>query len=343
MRNEGSLHPSNTIDNNLGLGILAIPLRELRDFDSRFVPAATDSTGTVQPAHVLSVCPVCGESPGTEPASSGVRVGLSQTLPRVLKWYCFSHRGSFDGIFDSIVKHQAGKREHASDLVLTEKGVSTKSDIDPLLPDHQAEYRCENPRRIIHHLKELGRVTAMPGRCRRCVPCASWLKTRRLGRLTEAVRDWASVRMVTERDGKAFASLSRRLRRRGDQYVSVPVEGGRVVLTDSPLDIGAIVSSEDVGATIEALVGVMVSGRISGTVETLRKRKKEDVGRVRIGGTKKTVAELEVVFRHHGCPKDVLERGRSSIPTWNVEALSPDELLGLWSACGIRVYERMAA
>ena len=262
-------------------------------------------------------------------------MGRTISKPRGFTWYCYSHAGGARGILDALGQHEL----EMSDLVLTEESVSTNSDTDPL-PDHQHEYHCENPRRILHHLKKLGRVTAMPVRCRRCQPCAAWLQTKRLGRLNEAVRDWTSVRMV-ELDAKAFEALSRRLRRRADQYVSVPVEGGRIVLTDTPLDIGAIVSPEDVGRTIQAVVGVMVAGRISGTMLTLRKpRKLEDVGRTRIGITKLSPEALEVVFSRHGCPKVALiEQGTAAPPTWDVAALSEDRLLALWTAAGVRVWK----
>ena len=359
MRNEGSIHPTPKSTSDI-LGVLAIPLRELRDFDSRFVPAATDSTGTAQPAHVLSVCPVCGEAPGLELASGGVRVGLSRSLPPVLRWYCYSHRGSFDGIMTALVDHQAAKADQAvanldtyppavSNLEIAEKRSIRRLDKDPVA-DHQQAYKCADPRRITHHFKALGRAQSTFQPCKKCVGCRAWRKAHRISRLKDAVSGWKFMRRTPALSPRQYAAMSRRIRRDGSDFVSVPTAHGRVVLTDSCLPVGEVVALADTDSTIEALVVIMLDdGRISGTVATRRKRRetkgKEKERGERIGTHKLDEAAEAAVYARFGCPKILLERGRGrGRRMWDVSSLSPDELLGLWSSLGIRVYvERMAA
>ena len=200
-------------------GLLAVAMAALEDFSPAFIPD--------EPASVMACCPVCIGEPG---AVGALRVGVVGN-PKRLSWHCSLHRGGFSGVRYALSKHQAAK---VSDLALTEIPPSTKSDIEPEVdpvPDHQKEYRCENQRRILHHVKDLGHLTAMPVRCRHCVGCVSWLKAKRVSKLIDASSGWDSVHMVTGLGATAYASLSRRIRRHGAEYVAIPVEDGRTLLT----------------------------------------------------------------------------------------------------------------
>ena len=312
-------------------GILAAALHELRDFSPTFIPAGEPT--------VVATCPVCIGEPE---ALGALRVEVVDN-PKRLSWHCSLHRGGFDGIRYALSKHQAAK---TSELVHTEIPPSTKSDIEPEVdpvPDHQKEHRCTKQKTILHHIKDLGHLTAMPVRCRHCMGCEAWLKAKRVSRLVDASSDWASVYMVAGLDAKAFASLSRRLLRHGAEYVSIPLEAGRTVLTNDATVGGTRIEPGDLHATIALLVRDMVEGRISYSSAVARKpRKKQELSRSRIGVTKLSAAEVAAVCLRHGVPvvpqePGVRERGTKAMPTWDVSSLSPDALLGLWSALGVRI------
>ena len=313
-------------------GILAAAMHALEDFAPTFIPAG-------EPV-VVACCPVCVGEPGSVGA---LRVEVVDS-PKRLSWHCSLHHGGFSGVQYALSKHQAAK---VSDLVLTEIPPSAKSDIEPEVdpvPDHQKEYRCENQRRILHHVKDLDHVTAMPVRCRHCVGCVSWLKAKRVSTLVDASSDWDSAYMVTGLGATAYASLSRRIRRHGAEYVAIPVEDGRTLLTSDATVGGERIEPGDLHATFVRLVGYMAEGRISGTFSAKRKpQKKSNLSRERIGITKRSAPELAAICLRHGAPAVVSERGLKrgrTLPTWDVSGLTPDELLGLWEAMGVRTKGR---
>ena len=154
---------------------------------------------------------------------------------------------------------------------------------------------------------------------------------------------WASVRMTPALTPKVYAALSRRIRRRGCEFVAVPTAAGRIFLTNAELDIGEVVSAADLESTIEALVSAMLDdGRISGTVGTRKAKKDKGIKWTRVGATKIDRAAAIRVHSLHGCPPikrdpDV-RRGRTDTTLeWDVSLLTPDGLLALWSALGVRV------
>ena len=310
-------------------GLLAVAMAALEDFSPAFIPD--------EPASVMACCPVCIGEPG---AVGALRVGVVGN-PKRLSWHCSLHRGGFSGVRYALSKHQAAK---VSDLALTEIPPSTKSDIEPEVdpvPDHQKEYRCENQRRILHHVKDLGHLTAMPVRCRHCVGCVSWLKAKRVSKLIDASSGWDSVHMVTGLGATAYASLSRRIRRHGAEYVAIPVEDGRTLLTSDTTVGGERIEPGALHATFVRLVGYMAEGRISGTFSAKRKpRKESNLSRERIGVTKRSAGELAAICLRHGAPAVVSERGVrrgcNPLPTWDISKLTPDALLGLWEAMGVR-------
>ena len=313
-----------------GPGILAAALYELRDFGAQYVPA----TGK-KPACVVSTCPVCTGEPG---ALGSLRVEVVDVPPR-LSWHCSLHNGGFNGVAFALSKHRAAR---VSELALPEIPIGANSDtspeVDPV-PDHQKELRCSNQRLILHHIKDLGHLTAMPVRCRHCVGCASWLKARRVSRLTDASSNWSSVHMVGALGATAFASLSRSIRRHGAEYAAVPLGDGRTVLTNDAT-VGERIEPGDVSSTIALLVSCMTEGRISCSVTVARKpQEKANLARERVGVVKLSEREVAAICLRRGVPvvRAAVKRGRKPLPTWDVSALSPDELLGLWSALGIDV------
>ena len=231
--------------------ILSAAIHALKDFAPTFVPA-TDA-----PACVVACCPVCVGTPGAVGALKVEAVDV----PKRLSWHCALHNGGFRGIQYALGKHGTAKvttlRERLAwnhkvhpgvryadpkeyDLAHKKhKDICTKSnaapEVDPAA-DHQKEYRCENQRLILHRIKDIGHLTAMPVRCRRCVGCVSWLKAKRVSRLINASSGWDSVFLVSTEGPKAFAAITARFRRhnlerRTDdcrnpvQYISVPVAG----------------------------------------------------------------------------------------------------------------------
>ena len=158
--NSNSIHHTNPTDLGI-LGILAIPLRELRDFNPRFI--AGDKP------HVLSRCPLCLEPPPLgEGPPAGVRVDISTDRPPVLVWRCATHRGGFDGIFYELLKRQ--KNGKVSNLRIEKKVSIRKLDKDPVA-DHQDAYKCSAPRRITHYFKTLGRAQSTNQPCKQCGGC----------------------------------------------------------------------------------------------------------------------------------------------------------------------------
>ena len=323
-------HTSGEVSTLKDQGILAAAMHALEDFAPTFIPAG-------EPV-VVACCPVCVGEPGSVGA---LRVEVVDT-PKRLSWHCSLHHGGFSGVQYALSQHQAAK---VSDLVLTEIPPSTKSDTSPAVdrvPDHQKEYRCENLRRVLHHLKDLGHLTAMPVRCRHCVGCVSWLKAKRVSRLIDASSDWDSVHIVTGLGATAYASLSRRIRRHGAEYVAIPVEDGRTLLTSDATVGGKRIEPGDLHSTFVLLVSYMAEGRISGTFSAKRKpQKTSNLSRERIGVTKRTAPELAAICLRHGAPAVVAERsarrGCNPLPTWDISSLSPDALLGLWAALGVRI------
>ena len=76
--------------------------------------------------------------------------------------------------------------------------------------------------------------------------------------------------------------------------------------------------------------------------EKKKRPKKKKTDRARIGVTKLSSPEISAVCLRFGVPVVRQEqgvRGRRSkpLPTWDVSSLSPDALLGLWEALGVRV------
>ena len=333
--NQSIIHPAAPTD----IGILAVALQALADFAPALVGATENA-----PAHVVASCPVCSGEIGSLGA---LKVQTVDSPPR-LDWHCSLHRGGFSGISYALGKHKSAQ---VSDLVHRENSASTKSDtapeVDPAA-DHQKEHTCANWKTILHHIKDLGHLTAMPVRCRHCVGCLSWLKAKRISRLIDASSDWASVYMVAGLGATAYASLSRRIRRHGGEYVSVPVDDGRRLLTSDATVGGARIKPADVAATIALVVASMTGGRISYSSGVKRKpQKKQDLSRERVGTTKLSAAEVAAVCLRVGVPvvpreHGVRERGRKPLPTWDISTLSPDALLGLWSSLGVRVTKRMS-
>ena len=350
-------------------GILAIALNALEDFAPTFVEA----TPTI-PAHVVSDCPTCGESPGDEPASGGVRVGTSISLPKHLTWFCFSHGGGFSGIMASLVDHQAVQAESRPDvsgLVNIEKNVFTKSDKDPL-SSHQDSQKCTDQRRITYYAPKIRQAKSMQQPCRKCAGCREWRRVHRLSQLKDAVSTWVTVRRTGELSPRQYAALSRRLRREladtekrneldpsvtvTGNYVSVPTSMGRIILTDSNLPVGDVLATShegedyirdsDIELSVEALVSAMPDkGRISTSVprkpET-EKEEKEAVVWERVGSGKLAGDAEAHVYALHGCPRVLLQEGargaRNVAPRWDLSALSDDERLGLWTGLGIRMW-----
>ena len=328
-------------------GILAAALHELRDFSPTFIPAGEPT--------VVATCPVCIGQVGSLGA---LRVKVVDSPPR-LDWFCSLHNGGFSGVQYALAKHRGADMY---DLALQRMSPSTKSytapEVDPAA-DHQKEHICENLRRVLHHLKDLGHLQSVPARCRHCLPCAAWLKAGRISRLTKATSDWASVFSLTVRTRKEHASLTAKLRRHNRerrtedvldpvQYVSVPFEGGRTVLTNDSTVAGLYRPIHNVGEEIASLVNRMPDGgRISWSSKTkrdneMKKKKKTDQSRERIGVTKLSSSEISAVCLRFGVPvvrqeQGVRGRGSKPLPTWDVSSLSPDALLGLWSALGVRI------
>ena len=327
-------HINERASSHTNKGILAAALHELRDFSPAFIPAG-DPT-------VVATCPVCIGEPE---ALGALRVEVVDN-PKRLNWFCSLHRGGFNGISYALGKHKSAQ---VSDLVLQENSASTKSDtapeVDPAA-DHQKAHTCANWKTILHHIKDLGHLTAMPVRCRHCIGCEAWLKAKRVSRLLDASSDWASVCMVAGLDAKAFAAMSRRLLRHGAEYVSIPLEAGRTVLTNDATVGGTRIEPGDLHATIALLVRDMVEGRLSYSSAVARKpRKKQELSRERIGVTKLSAPEVAAVCLRHGVPvipqkHGARERGATPLPTWDVSSLTPDALLGLWEALGVRTRGR---
>ena len=318
-------------DHGQDRGILAAAVHALKDFSPTFIAA----TGKDAPQHVRATCPVCVGEVGSLGA---LKVSIVDTPPR-LSWHCRLHNGGFRGIIYALEKHRAAK---VSELVPIEISGSANSDtspeVDPV-PNHQKELRCSNQRLILHHIKDLGHLTAMPVRCRHCVGCAAWLKARRVSRLTDASSNWSSVHMVGALGATAFASLSRSIRRHGAEYAAVPLGDGRTVLTNDAT-VGERIEPGDVPSTIALLVSCMTDGRISGTFAGKRKpQTKNNLSRERVGVVTLSEREVAAICLRRGVPvvRAAVKRGRKPLPTWDVSALSPDELLGLWSALGIDV------
>ena len=332
-------------------GILAAALHELRDFSPAFIDATEKA-----PAHVIASCPVCSGEIGSLGA---LKVQTVDSPPR-LDWHCSLHRGGFGGVQYALAKHRGSG---VYDLALQKRSTpSAKSytapEVDPAA-DHQKEHICENLRRVLHHLKDLGHLQSVPARCRHCLPCAAWLKAGRISRLTKATSDWASVFSLTVRTRKEHASLTAKLRRHNRerrtedvldpvQYVSVPFEGGRTVLTNDSTVAGLYRPIHNVAKEIASLVNRMPDGgRISWSSKTkrdneMKKKKKADQSRERIGVTKLSSSEISAVCLRFGVPvvrqeQGVRGRGSKPLPTWDVSSLSPDALLGLWEALGVRV------
>ena len=307
-------------------GILAAALYELRDFSPTFLPAGKDS-----PAHVMGTCPICAGEVGS---LGSLKVEVVDSPPR-LDWFCSLHRGGFSGISYALGKHQASKPMY--DLVHTESPVCTKSDtapeVDPAA-DHQKEHRCSSPGLLLSHLTKPDHLEAVPIRCRRCPSCRSWLKARRISRLRLATSWWASVFMIQTVGSLEFATLTAKLRRHNRerrtndchnpvQYVAIPVDGGRVVLTNDSTAGGLYRPIHDVTAAVESLVNRMSpGGRISVSSNKTKKEKElekeKEESRVRIGAIKLSATELSVVCVRHGVPRvvadseEVVKRGRPS-------------------------------
>ena len=355
---------STIAENQVGcqdLGILAIPMRALGDFEPAFVEATPTN-----PAHVTAVCPVCLEPPGEGLAAGGVRVGMSTSKPKFLTWYCFSHGGS-SGILSALEARTVQK----SDLGIGSKKSIRKADIDPVA-HHQDSVRCTSPRRITHYSSKLrqARSTLMP--CKRCEGCRAWRKVHRIGQLKDKVSEWTSVQRTGELSPEKYAALSRRLRHEledtrkrhetdpsvkvtGD-YVGVPTTCGRIVLTNSAHRVGDVIATShegedtirngDIELSIEALIGAMLDdGRISASrklrdEEEDKKEKKKEKEWERVGPHTLDAAHEAAVYARFGCPR-VLQEGRAArnvAPRWDLSSLCDDERLALWVGLGIRVW-----
>ena len=281
-------------------------------------------------------------------AVGALRVGVVGN-PKRLDWHCSLHNGGFSGVAYALEKHRAAR---VSNLEHIELPTCSRSDSDQLpefqdpLPDHQADQRCTDPRRIMQYSKELFRSTVRPVSCKRCLACRNWRRAHRISRLKDNVAEWTTVRMTPALASAPFAALSRRLRRHGCDFVSVPVDAGRIILSNTSLDIGEVIASEDVAAVIEELVAMMVdTGRLSGTAGTRKAKKRKGITWERIGVTKLDDAAVSRVHNQHGCPlverdpREVTGRGRTTGPQWDVSSLSPDQLLALWMALGVSITE----
>ena len=137
--------------------------------------------------------------------------------------------------------------------------------------------------------------------------------------------------MVTGLGATAYASLSRRIRRHGAEYVAIPVEDGRTLLTSDATVGGKRIEPGDLHSTFVLLVGYMAEGRISGTFSAKRKpQKTSNLSRERIGVTKRTTPELAAICLRHGVPAVVAERGArrgcNPLPTWDISKLVPGRL-----------------
>ena len=366
-RNENSIHHVNPTD----LGILAVALHALEDFS----PWVSPSERGLKTA-IVATCPVCGvDEPAAVDALRVVQVGKADE-PQRLNWFCYAHNGDFRGIGAALRKHEEEKqnlRERltwnfkvdpgaryakpngGSDKVSTlrpvEEQVTTGPKVDrppyrDPLPDHQADLRCTDPRRIVHYAKESNSSTARLFQCKRCLACRHWRKAHRISDLKGRVEDWATVRRTPALAPAPYAALSRRLRRHGCDFASVPVDAGRTILTNSALDVGDVIAVADIPTAIEGLVGMMVDGgRISGTKRTRKPRQHKEVKWERIGATKLDEAAISRVHNEHGCPlreRDPREAGRERrMPEWDVSSLSSDQLLALWTALGVRITKRL--
>ena len=190
-------------------------------------------------------------------------------------------------------------------------------------------------------------------RCRRCPPCRSWRKAKRISCLTDATSGWDAVFTLTTGSPREFTALTTRLRRHNTgrrtadnhdpvQYVSVPIDDGRVVLTNDSTVGGTLVHPTGVAAEITRLVGRMAEGRISCSVAAKRKPKKtNELGRVRRGVIKLSAAKLSALCQQHGAPtapvKEAFNRGGTQRQLWDISSLGPDARLALFMAIGIRV------
>ena len=341
MNNGNSIHHTNPTDT----GILAVAIRALAGFSPALVPVGKDSQA------VIATCPVCIGEPGS---LGSLRVDAVD-VPKRLSWHCSLHNGGFRGVEFALGKHKSAQ---ACDLEHKKLDVCTKSNAAPEVDaaaDHQKEFRCSNQKTILHHIKDLGHLTAMPVRCRHCVGCTSWLKAKRISRLIDASSDWASVFLVSTEGPAAFAALTARFRRHNTerrtddchdpvQYVSVPVDGGRVSLTNDSTVGGDRIHSEALGAAVTSLVNRMVEGRISSSAAVRKPQKKKGLSRERIGTIKRSTAEVAAVCLRHGVPvvpRGARERGRKPLATWDISSLSPDKLLALYVALGVRITKRL--
>ena len=323
-------------------GILAVALRALAGFSPALVPSGKNSQA------VIATCPVCIGEPGS---LGSLRVEAVD-VPKRLNWHCSLHRGGFNGVAYALSKHQSAQ---VSNLRHTELPICSKLDTlpdrDPL-PDHQADLRCTDPRRIVLHGKKLKRARLGLFRCNRCLACRYSRKARRISDLKGRVEGWATVRRTPALAAKPFAALSRRLRRHGCEYVAVPVDAGRIILTNSALEVGDVIAVADIAVAIEGLIRSMLdAGRVSGTVGTRKAKKRKEIQWERIGSPKLDDAAFARVCSLHGCPSierarengHGLGRGLGRAREWDVSGLSPDKLLALWMALGIRITKRVRA
>ena len=162
---------------------------------------------------------------------------------------------------------------------------------------------------------------------------------------------------LTTQGSKEYAALTTKLRRhnlerRTDdchdpvQFVAIPIDGGRAVLSNDSTMGGLYRPVHDVPAEITSLVNRMAGGRISGSYSATRKAKKAKdlVVRVRLGVVKISAPELAAVCLRHGAPKvvpdpeEVLKRGSAPKQKWDISALDADARLALWTSLGIRVW-----
>ena len=234
-----------------------------------------------------------------------------------------------------------------SNLRIEKKVYIPKLDTDTTA-DHQKAYKCSAPRRLTIYRADLGRATSTHMPCKKCSGCRAWRRAHRISQLEDKVcrravdlddkkSTWESVQITPALSPSEYAAMSRRLRRDNSEFAGVPTASGRVILTDSSLPVGRVIPTENVLVEIETLVALMIdSGRISGTAATRKPREKKEVTGQRIGLHNLDQASEARVYSEYGCPKVGERRGPGR--EWDVSVLSPDELLGLWTALGIRVW-----
>ena len=197
-------------------------------------------------------------------------------------------------------------------------------------------------------------------RCRRCLPCKTYLKEHRRAQVLERLQgchacssDDARTRCAAgcapvrraSLDSGAYESATRLLRRHKVPFAGIPTATGRVILTRSTLLAGDEVEREDLALVVAELINGMPPGsKISvSSGKRAQEEKKTTVTWTDVGSTTKNMVEQGVVRARFGCAEVVRRSPGASagnVVMWSVSHLKPDELLALHLALGIRVWGR---